>query len=36
VNGAVVVEMGYKVKAKDNIEFDGKRLKPGEEILCAA
>ncbi|MDB5282556.1 MAG: Pseudouridine synthase [Bacteroidota bacterium] len=26
VNGAVVIEMGYKVKAKDAIEFDGKRL----------
>ena len=26
VNGAVVVEMGYKVKAKDTIEFDGKKL----------
>ena len=26
VNGKVVVEMGYKVKAKDNIEFDGKKL----------
>lgn len=26
VNGKVVVEMGYKVKAKDNIEFEGKKL----------
>ena len=26
VNGTVVIEMGYKVKAKDTIEFDGKRL----------
>jgi 23S rRNA pseudouridine2605 synthase len=26
VNGKVVVEMGYKVKAKDTIEFEGKRL----------
>ena len=26
VNGQVVVEMGYKVKAKDNVEFEGKRL----------
>jgi len=26
VNGKVVVEMGYKVKAKDTIEFEGKKL----------
>jgi 23S rRNA pseudouridine2605 synthase len=26
VNGTVVVEMGYKVKAKDLIEFEGKKL----------
>ena len=26
VNGKVVVEMGYKVKAKDLIEFEGKKL----------
>ena len=26
VNGKVVVEMGYKVKAKDHIEFEGKKL----------
>ncbi len=26
VNGTVVVEMGYKVKIKDRIEFDGKML----------
>jgi 23S rRNA pseudouridine2605 synthase len=28
VNGATVVEMGYKVKPKDEVEFDGKLLSP--------
>ncbi len=28
VNGVVIKEMGHKVKVKDKVEFDGKRLSP--------
>ena len=32
VNGTVITEMGYKVKAEDDVRFDGQRISPEKKV----